>query len=330
MAICLYDPDAGFFSTGPVRSSADGDFLTSPEVSPWFGRTIARHVAAEQRRLGQSGFTLVEVGAGSGSLLAPLLEALDVTPQVWAVEASAPARDRLVGVAGAGRVVGSLHQLPTSLHGVVVANELLDNLPVAIAVRAGDTWEERWVGVDGGELTLQGTPARPAVAAWADRFGSGTPEGGVVEVQIAAGEWLRAMLARLEGGTLLLFDYGGTVDELASRRAQGTLRTYRRHHLGPDPLLAPGETDITVDVNFTAVGAAVADAGWSVEILRQDDYLDRWGLGDVIADLRSRELEAARTGDPMERLRLRAERTDAETLVHPRGLGDFRVLLATA
>ncbi|MCP3860890.1 MAG: class I SAM-dependent methyltransferase, partial [Phycisphaeraceae bacterium] len=80
MAACLYDPDGGFFATGPLRSTRDGDFLTSPEVSPWFGRMLARFVAEEQTRTGADPFLVVDAGAGSGSLLRPLMEDLSAIP----------------------------------------------------------------------------------------------------------------------------------------------------------------------------------------------------------------------------------------------------------
>jgi SAM-dependent MidA family methyltransferase len=125
-----------------------------------------------------------------------------------------------------------------------------------------------------------------------------------------------------------VIDYGGTAEELEPRRTQGTLRTYRAHHLGPDPLLEPGATDITVDVNFTAVAAAAAAAGASVEMMRQDEFLIGLGLRDEISRLRAEEIVEAGYGDPMRRLLLRSERVEAETLLHPRGLGDFRVMVA--
>ena len=225
--------------------------------------------------------------------------------------------------------VDALEELPPRMTGVILANELLDNMPVALALRAGDEWQERMVRVnDAGRFVLVPVPARPEVAAWAAAFAGGTPDGGLVEVQLQADAWVIAALDRLDAGTLLLFDYGGTAEELVSRRTQGTLRTYRAHHLGPDPLEAPGETDVTVDVNFSSVAAAAAESAATVEVIRQDEYLVRWGLRDVVADLRRRELDLAREGDPVERLQLRSERTDAETLLHPRGLGDFRVLIA--
>jgi len=133
---------------------------------------------------------------------------------------------------------------------------------------------------------------------------------------------------RIDVGALVAIDYGGTAEELAPRRREGTLRTYRAHHLGPEPLLDPGTTDITVDVNFTAMAAAARAGGASVELLRQDDFLGAWGLRDVVRELREQELALATEGDAMERLAVRSERTDAETLLHPRGLGDFRVMVA--
>jgi SAM-dependent MidA family methyltransferase len=132
----------------------------------------------------------------------------------------------------------------------------------------------------------------------------------------------------LEEGALVVIDYGATAEELESRRITGTLRTYRSHHLGPDPLYAPGETDITADVNFTALLAVAEAAGASVELHRQDDFLADLGLREVMSSLRHEELELARSGDELARLHARSRRTDAEALLNPRGLGDFRVLVA--
>jgi len=333
MDTCLYDPDHGFFSTGPLRSTPGGDFLTSPEVSPWFGRTLARFVATRQERIG-GGASLVEAGAGSGSLLRSLLDGLDgldvtaAPATVVAVEASPAARDALGSIAGVTSVVASLDEVAAPLCGVVIANELLDNLPVALVVRTGYGWEERWVGADGDHLALVPAPVRPDVAAWADAYAGQVPSGGLVEVQLAATAWVEDVVRRLAKGALLVIDYGGTAEELEPRRTHGTLRTYRSHHLGPDPLTAPGQTDITVDVNFTALLDTAANAGSKVRLVRQDDFLAEWGLRDEIRRLRRRELELAHGGDAMARLQVRSEIKDAETLLHPRGLGDFRVLVA--
>ena len=328
MAAGLYDPDYGFFAAGPLRSVKAGDFLTSPEVSPWFGRTLGRFVDAELDRVALRDAMVVDVGAGSGSLLETLLEELDCDVAAWAVDASPAARHALAGHDG-WQVAADKAALPGEFAGVVVANELLDNLPAALAVLENGEWTERAVAADvEAGLELVATAARPEVVEWCERYGGNVPDGGMVEVQLEAFDWVFDVVSRLTAGALVVVDYGGSAEELEPRRTRGTLRTYRAHHLGPHPLAEPGATDLTVDVNFTAVESAAVAAGAAVEVHRQDDFLRAWGLGDEIARLRRLELELAREGDAMKRLRIRSERTEAETLLHPRGLGDFRVLVA--
>ncbi len=360
MAACLYDPDGGFFTTGPLRSVKDGDFLTSPEVSPWFGRTLGRFIESQvASHQSQDPFLVVDVGAGSGSLLKPLMShlastsgegaggeaAVDAEPvsppfggspaeggeggySFHAVEASPAAREALGDVVGSDHVHKAIDELPDRINGVIIANELLDNFPVALAVRTADGWVERWVGATETAFELVTAEARPEVVAWCDAYAGRVQEGGMVEVELAATDWVSAILHRLERGALVVVDYGGTAEELEPRRTQGTLRTYQRHHLGPDPLLEPGATDVTVDVNFTALIAAAEAAGATAKLYRQDDFLAGLGLRDVVKDFRHRELELARGDDAMARLKVRSEATDARTLLHPRGLGDFRVMVA--
>ena len=165
MEIALYDPEGGFFGSGRLRSHRTGDFLTSPEVSPLFGETLARFVVAERDRIGYLD-AVVDCGAGSGSLLAALLPGLDGTAGV-AVEKSPAAREslreRLPGVG----VLDSLDEFPGGRHGVIVANELVDNLPAAVAVRVDGAWVEEAVTFEGGQLVATQIAARPGVAAWA-------------------------------------------------------------------------------------------------------------------------------------------------------------------
>jgi SAM-dependent MidA family methyltransferase len=327
MEVALYDPEGGYFTAGGLRSEKAGDFLTSPELSPRFGSTLARFVAAERDRVGDP-FTIVDVGAGTGSLLGPVLEALDVAVTSFAVEVSPAARRRLADRLPSTTVVDSLDAVPRPRRGVVIANELLDNLPAAVTVLRRDGWRERRVATDGDRLRLIETEAREEVRAWVDAHAGPVTEGAIVEAQLEATAWVRSVVASLDAGALLVVDYGDVAEGLRHRRAEGTIRTYRAHHLGPDPLLEPGRADITMDLNFTAMAAAAEAAGASVTVHRQDDFLTEWGLRDTIADLRDRELAAARRGDTMERLRIRSEITGAEALLHPRGLGDFRVMLA--
>lgn len=325
MEIALYDPEGGYFASGSLRSARGGDFLTSPEVSSLFGETIGRFVASEHDRLGGP-FSVVEVGAGSGSLLRPLLDSLGFpVTHVQVVERSPAAR------ASVGRTVPEaelLDEMPRSTRGVIVANELLDNVPAAIVVRDGSDWVERVV-VEGGDALDWGSRVpSEEVRAWADAYAGPVGDGGVVEVQLAATAWVADALRHLSAGALLVFDYGDLSEHLEQRRAEGTVRTYRGHHLGPEPLAEPGATDITLDVNFSALIAAAHAAGADVQVTRQDEWLGSWGLRDRLAQLRERELTAARDNRVMERLILRSRITEGETLLHPRGLGDFRVLVA--
>lgn len=322
MELALYHPEHGFFSATRVRSTRSGDFLTSPEVSRLFGESLAVLVERELHLLG-SCFLLVEAGAGSGSLLEALLSRVEV--DAWAVEASPPAR-RSLGRRLPGVTVAE--HLPGEVRGVILANELLDNLPMALAQRQRDGWRERWVGSDAGRLVFVDAPPREEVVGWLDAYAGPVPEGGWVEVQLSAAQWIEDALGRLAEGLLVVFDYGDTAQNLLPRRRDGTLRTYRSHHLGPHPLEDPGRTDITADVNFTALLDVAEQSGARVELHRQDDFLTGLGLRHRLSDLRHQELEAARRGDEMERLRIRALRTEAETLLHPRGLGDFRVMEA--
>lgn len=324
MDLALYG-EGGFFSSSVLRSRKAGDFLTSPEVSPLFGETLAEFVRRERERIGEP-FTLIEVAGGSGSLLKPLLEI--ETGEAWAVETAPAAREALAAVVGADRVVADLRDLPEISRGVVLANELIDNLPMAIAQLTEDGWRERWVGVDGDALCFVDAPPRPEVMAWLERWAGPVEAGGWVEVQLAATEWLRSALEWLSAGAVILIDYGDTSENLAPRRRDGTLRTYRAHHLGPHPLDEPGATDITADVNFSALMDVAREAGAAVELHRQDDFLAALGLRKRLADLRHEELAAAMAADQTERLGIRSRKTEAETLLHPRGLGDFRVLVA--
>jgi SAM-dependent MidA family methyltransferase len=327
MQAALYDPDEGHFATGPLRSAREGDFLTSPEVSPLFGATLARFVEAEAARLGRERVTVVEVGAGSGSLLRALLDAVGVEVRAWAVEVAPAARRALGQVVPEATVVERLETVGR-FAGVLIANELADNLPVALAVRHGGDWVERQVGAGETGLCWVEAPARPEVAAWAEEFAGPVVEGGVVEVQLAAGRWLGDALGAVEAGAVLVIDYGDTGPGLAARRAEGTVRTYRQHHLGPDPLLEPGDTDLTLDVDFGALQAVAQDAGADAEVSSQAEFLERWGLRDELVRHRQQELALARSGEAMERLAVRSLITGGEALLHPRGLGDFRVLVA--
>jgi SAM-dependent MidA family methyltransferase len=302
--------------------------LTSPEVSPLFGETLARFVELEHERIGDP-FVIVEVAAGSGSLLRALVDAAGI--EAWVVEKSPAARRQLADMLPPNRVVASLGDLPAPLRGVILANELIDNIPMALAQLCGREWRERWVGAGPDGLVFVDADPRPEVALWLAAHAGDVGEGDWVEVQLEAARWLERALGLLEAGSILLVDYGDTKEGLLPRRHDGTLRTYRAHHLGPHPLDEPGQTDITADVNFSALMATAEACGAiDISLIRQDDFLGTLGLRDRLSELRRLELSLASDSNQTERLRIRSLKTEAETLLHPRGLGDFRVLLVVA
>ena len=328
MEMALYDPAGGYYAAGPLRSRPDGDFITSPEVSPAFGETLAAYAVGEYRRLGEpSDFTVAEAGAAAGSLLEPLLASLPFPARAAAVEASIAARAAL-----AARLPHLMtyapEEVPDRLTGVMFANEVADNLPAALAVREEDGWSERRVGEEDGQLTLVAAPVRAEVAEWLDAYAGEVPAGGTAEAQLAARDWIYGWAGRLAAGSLVVVDYG-SAGESTDVRGAGTLRTHRRHRPGPRPLDSPGEVDITVDVNFTALADAARAHGLECETLTQRAFLTRHGLPDRLAARREEELELARTGDYLGRLRARSFLTGAAALLDPAGLGGFHVLIAS-
>ncbi|HDH03145.1 MAG TPA: hypothetical protein ENH15_02740 [Actinobacteria bacterium] len=293
-----------------------------------FGETIARFVEEERGRLGSDRFAVAELGAGSGSLLAPLASTLTFDPDpLIAIDLSPAARSKLGVTVPTATVAVSLDEV-APFSGVMIANELIDNVPMALAVRQGNDWRERWVGSDGVDLVWVDAPVRLEVEEWLGRWAGPVQDGGIVEVQLEAQALVLAALGKLDGGALVLVDYGNTAEGLANRRGEGTVRTYQGHHLGPHPLEAPGETDLTADVNFSALIDALTEAGAQTELVRQDEFLEGLGIRGRLDRMRVDELAAARDGEAMTQLEVRSLRTAGETLLHPRGLGDFRVLIA--
>lgn len=330
MAACLYDPDEGFFAAGPVRSGKAGDFVTSPEITPWFGSLLGRWVKSASRAWGQPGNlpVLIEVGAGSGSLLGPLVESVgERFINVYAAELSSEARSRIAERHPTIDVVASLNEIPEGVDAVLVANEVLDNMPAALARRTADGWIEIGVDVDRGDLTLVEMPARQEVSEWCDEIFGGAPLGTVVTVQLAVAEWISSVFDRFGRVSICIIDYGARADELVGRGMESLVRSYRGHQTGLDWLQHPGETDITVDVNIDGVARAIASAGREVRVLSQRDFLVEQGVNELMEDVRRDERAFAGGGEIMEQIKTRSERIDLQALVDTVGLGGFTVFL---
>ncbi len=325
MEACLYDADKGFFSAGPVRSGKKGDFVTSPEISWAFGVPVGEWVDAN---VPSAKAVLVEVGAGSGSLLGEVADLWFASGHgVFAIERSSRARRLLAKRYPDATVVESLDEVPSGNGAVIVANEVLDNMPAALARRTDDGWVEIAVGLEGDELALVEIQARGDVVRWCDETFGDVDFGTTVSVQLAIAAWIDRVLDHFGTVTMCLIDYGGTSEELAARHPSSIVRTYRSHQDDLDWLQHPGETDITVDVNVNAVLKAMTRAGRRVRLMSQRDFCLEYGLGELIEDTAHRERLSASTGAIMDQLENRSERLDMEALIDPHGFGAFQVIL---
>ncbi len=267
MALALYAPGSGYYS-GPSRKlglmpESGSDFVTAPEMSPWFGRALARSV---REALDRTQTTEVwEFGAGSGALASQLIEALGEALTCYhIVDLSGDLRQRQQDALGAhvGRVVWH-DELPDRLAGVVVGNELRDAMPVQLLLRQGGVWHER------GVVAHNNTECP---WAWADRPTDARPplpiEGEhdyLTEIHPQAEAFVRTLAERLERGAAFFIDYGFPEREYYHpQRHMGTLMCHQGHLSDPDPLAAVGAKDITAHVNFTGVALAAQEAGLSV------------------------------------------------------------------
>ncbi|MFI5045824.1 MAG: SAM-dependent methyltransferase [Acidimicrobiia bacterium] len=351
----------GFFEQGRGAGRAGRDFVTSPEVGPLFGTLVARALDGWWNDLDAADpFFVVEAGAGRGRLAADVLAAGPVCSpalRYLLVERSLALRDTqrelltlepledaigptsvvdddqdAVPVTGAGPIVASLGELPVlPFTGVVLANELLDNLPFRMVEWADDGWREVRVSVDAsGAFTEVLVPAATDLAADAHVVAVGdVPVGTRLPVPTGTRTWLRDCARTVHRGFLVVVDYAVSTEELIARGADGWLRTYRDHARGAPPLVAPGEQDITHDVPLEYLLHAAERAGWLlVRQTTQRHWLAGLGVDQLVAEARAAWDERAHIGD-LEALRHRSRITEAAALTDPAGLGAHTVLVFT-
>lgn len=354
--VALYG-DGGFFTRARGAGRAGRDFVTSPEVGPLFGALVARALDGWWRGLGAPDpFLVVEAGAGRGRLAADVLAAspdcaaalryvlVERSPDLRAAQrellvlepfedALGPAvrtdDDAAVPVVGMGPIATALAELPAvPLTGVVLANELLDNLPFRVVERVSDGWLEVRVGVGEGDFVETLVPASDELVLEAELVAAGAARVGVrLPVPTGIPEWLHACAGVLRHGVLVVIDYAATGAELVERGESGWLRTYRDHDRGVRPLVAPGEQDLTVDVPAEYLVHAAGQAGFRlVADTAQATWLAGLGIEDLVAEAREQWEARAHIGD-LEALGHRSRMTEAAALVDPAGLGAHRVLV---
>ena len=290
MELALYAPGLGYYAAGARKfgdSATGGDFVTAPEISPLFAAALATQVA---QAFAHVPARIVEFGAGSGVLARDLLAALAargvVVERYSIVELSPDLVDRQRALLE-GRKVEWLSAPPEGFEGVMLANEVLDVMPVRLFVKRGDAARERGVGLQDDRLLFVERHADvelgKAVAAIEHDVGR-LPEGYGSEVGLAAAAWMRSASGWLARGLLLAIDYGFPRHEYYHpQRLMGTLMCHYRHHAHADPLWLPGLNDITAHVDFTAVADAAHGAGLDVlGYTTQAHFLMNCGLLDQL------------------------------------------------
>jgi SAM-dependent MidA family methyltransferase len=324
-AHALYAPGLGFYAVGG-GAGRGRDFLTSPEVGPLFGAVIARALDAWWRQLGAPRrLHVVECGAGPGTLARSILAArpacidalsyllVELGEPQWATHPEGT-RTR-ADLPSAGELADG----PI----VVLANELLDNLPVALVERGSDGWHEVGVGVAGDRLIEVARPLTLAQVRWCARFAPDAPVGARVPVQAHAASWLEEALGLLDahGGRVVAIDYARPLTaELAGLPQERWLRTYAAHGRGSAPLDAPGTQDITCDVALDQLGAVAAPT----EVRSQDAFLRAHGIDELVEEGRALWSQLGPAGG-LRAIAGRSRVGEAEALLDPDGLGGFTV-----
>ncbi len=320
--LALYHPTLGFYADGGAGRRRD--FITSAEVGPLFGTVVARALDAAWDDLGRpSTFSVVEAGAGSGRLARAVLRA---SPRC-----ASALRYQTVEVSAAQRTghpsgVDARATLPDPGGiGVVLANELLDNLAFDVYELSGGHWREVRIGHDGAGLVEVLALDETAVPGWIRGLetteAASAPSGERVRVpdQYGARAWLARALAQHDRGRVIAIDY--TIDAHPVPEGRRWLRTYRGHDVGGDPLDRPGTQDITVDVAIDQLGSVRPPDRVSL----QAAWLDLHGIGELVAEGRRIWKEKAAAPD-VAALTARSRISEAEALCDPAGLGAFRVL----
>lgn len=335
MELCLYHPEHGYYMQGRERTGVAGDYFTSPDLHPIFARLVARQAAEMWEKLGRPApFTWVEMGAGRGLFAQDFLgwvesrqpEFFQVLDYV-AVEPGARRPERLAErlretARGARvRVLASLEQL-APLTGCFFSNELVDAFPIHVVARTGGRLKEIYVTADGETLKekpgpLSGTEVAAAVA----RYAHGLEEGCRAEVNLRATQWIKAVAERLQRGFVITVDYGDLAQQLyTSERPRGTLMVYRGHQATEDFYSAPGESDLTAHVNFSALIDAGKEAGLEFAgFTTQERFLLALGEENGFSDL----YDPGQNETEQLQARLKLKR-----LINPEGMGNiFKVLV---
>ncbi len=334
MEWALYHPLYGYYMTGP-NIGPRGDFTTSPEASPVFGKLLARHIVEVDALLEHpTTFDIVEFGPGRGTLAGQLMDELhSLYPDIysrsryWLVEISPALREaqqvRLsTRHAAIGKWVGSVREMPAHINGVILANEFIDAFPVHVVQGLdGQLFEEYVENSDEGGFKLcPGALSRPDLEAFVSTSGISINDGERIEVNLAAKVWIAELASKLKCGVALIIDYGDTMPgRYSEARRQGTLLGYSGGTVTHDITARPGSQDLTALVDFTALARDAKESGFvDVSLTRQAHFLLGLGLGTL-------ETVESVSKDAKDVAAIIEYRRGIQALVSMEGLGRFHV-----
>src|SRR5438105_9071073 len=268
MQLALHEPGTGYYASVARKFGPGGDFVTAPELGSLFGRTLARQLKDFP--------AILEVGAGSGALAHTLLGQLSCEYLVLETSAELRARQK----ARLGERVRFIDRLPERFEGVVLANEVVDAMPVHLVHWTAQGIFERGVAAP---LRWEDRPARDEVLEAARAIEVPVPY--VSEINLLAPAWMRELAGRLEQGAIFVIDYGFPRREYYhAQRSTGTLMCHYRHRSHGDPFAHPGEEDITAHVDFTSLAEAADAAGAQVlGYTTQPQFLVNCGITEMLA-----------------------------------------------
>ncbi len=289
MEAALYAPGLGYYAAGAMKFGAAGDFVTAPELTPLFGRTLAHAIAPV---LADTGGEVLELGAGSGRLAADVLGELDklnaLPTRYCILEVSADLRQRQQGTIARvlpqlAERVQWLNALPEHFSGVILGNEVLDALPVELVHWTDAGPQVHGVVLEDEHFAWQDRPIDdPVLRARADALN--LPPGYCTEINLAVDALIASLAQSLERGLILMIDYGFVAAEYYHpQRHMGTLRAHYRHHALDDPFYLPGLADLTAHVDFSAAARAGVAAGLELAgYTSQASFLLNSGLAELL------------------------------------------------
>ena len=314
MEECLYS-DFGFFNTTKVRSNKEGDFLTSPEVSDYFGYFISNFV-----KVNNIDKNLLEIGAGTGSLGYQIDKFSNKKPLV--VEKSKTAITSLEDMQFT--VYESVDSMSKEDVGLLYMNEVLDNVPCSIAVNKDGEWFEKIIRLKQDQLVYDLVPAREINLDWISDFNIDALEGIEIEIQKNSTEYLIKLISKFNPEFLIIIDYGYEFHERKDKPYKSLIRTYKNHHLAGDTILQPASTDITYDVNFSSVKTTLNSLNYTVELLTQKEFIEQNGFENLYKKINN-EFQVA---EGIQKLKLKSDLVGLDAISNNRGLGGFMVAVA--